>query len=60
MDDGIYWIAIMNQMFLFQLTFVVLTFNYVVMISHPDSHLCQQEFSLQTVTFTKAKRNSAC
>ena len=41
----------MNQMFLFQLVFVVLTFNYaVIIISTSRLASMQQEFSLQTVT----------
>ena len=48
MDDSIYWIAIMNQMFLFQLAYVVVTFNNVIIISTLTT--MQQKFSSQSVT----------
>ena len=44
-------IPIVNQMFLFQLTIVALTFNNAVMfISTSGLASMQQEFSLQTIT----------
>ena len=51
MDDSIYWIAVMNQMFPLQLIIVVLTFNYaIVIISTSRLTSMPREFSLQTVT----------
>ena len=57
-DDSIFGLSyIMNQIFVFQLTFVVSTFNNVVIIiSTSGLTSIQQKFSLQTVRRRTASR----